>query len=609
MPIKSGTKPWPEVPVGNKVLATSNPSALGLPIWIVMHFLTANYQDHTNATVLIIGAGISGMCTAIDLIKRNKCHNFIIVEKSSGVGGTWHDNKYPGCCCDVWSRLYSYSFEQNPDWTREYPGQEEILDYLLNIANKYHLYKYIRFNTSVSEARWDDVEKKWKTVVKVSGTKDAEYSPEYTITSDYFVSAVGQLNVPNYPKIPGLETFKGKTMHSARWDWSYNLDGKKIAVIGNGATAAQIIPEIAKTASHITVYQRTPNWIIPRGDAPVSPMKRALFKYVPPLRWRARAMQMDFRESFYDAVINGQSPFAGDIRTWCEHQMHEALPDQPELWEKLTPKYNPGCKRIIISDDYYPTLARKNVTLETRPISRITENGIDLKGEDGQPAPGESDFDLLVLATGFRTVEFMYPIDITGANGKSIKDIWRGGARAYYGTTVTDLPNFGMLYGPNTNLGHNSIILMIEAQSRYINALIAPVLDARRNGKNLALKPKPDVVDAYNDKVQQILNNSSFADPNCNSWYKNDEGRITNNWSGTVIEYQENLATVDWTDYIAEGTGTDVLEGKTKSNIGRVVEETQFSNTTLAFSVLSAAIVAGGFLARNSRYLNGLRLR
>lgn len=222
----AGTQPWPQVPVGNK--------------------------DHTSAAVVIIGAGISGMCMAIDLIKRNQCHNFIIVEKSSGIGGTWKfvispldlaytyanekqsDNKYPGCCCDVWSMLYSYSFEQNPDWTREYPGQEEILDYLRNIAHKYQLYKYIRFNSSVDSAVWDDGSSRWKVDVTVTGGKDAEYNPNYTIEADFLVSAVGQLNQPQYPAIEGLESFKGKVMHSARWDWSYDTAGKRIGVIGNG---------------------------------------------------------------------------------------------------------------------------------------------------------------------------------------------------------------------------------------------------------------------------------------------------------------------------------------------------------------------------------------
>ncbi|KAJ9639467.1 hypothetical protein H2199_006501 [Coniosporium tulheliwenetii] len=557
----SRDRPWPEVPSGNK--------------------------DFTQAAVVIIGAGISGMCMAIDLIKRNKCHNFVIVEKSSGVGGTWHDNKYPGCCCDVWSMLYSYSFEQNPDWTREYPGQEEILAYLQAVAEKYGLYKYIRFNTAVEEARWDDAEQKWKVDVKVIGAKDSEFSPAYTITSDYLVSAVGQLNSPKYPQIPGLDTFKGKMMHSARWDWSYGLEGKKIAVIGNGATAAQIIPEVVKVASRTTVYQRSPNWVIPELMPPTPPSSAPSSNTClqsagafARCRWTSARV--------FDAVTDKDSKFAQDIRDWCIGQMHAALPDQPELWAKLTPNYSPGCKRVIISDDYYPALALPNVRLETRAISQITESGIEVEGGDTE------DYDLIVLATGFRTVEFMHPINVIGANGRSIKDIWKGGARALYGTTVEDLPNFGMFYGPNTNLGHNSIILMIEAQSRYLNAMVKA---------KLALKPRPERVKEYNDEVQEILNKSSFADPSCNSWYKNEEGRITNNWSGTVIEYQDMLSKVNWDDYIAEGSGAEMVKGKGETKLGRVQEETSVSNLTLALGALSALAVGVGYFARGSRLL------
>jgi cation diffusion facilitator CzcD-associated flavoprotein CzcO len=206
---KAGDKPYPEVPIGN--------------------------INHSNAAVVIIGAGISGMCTAIDLVKRNNCRNFVILEKSAGLGGTWHDNKYPGCCCDVWSMLYSYSFAQNSEWTREYPGQEEILRYLVGVAQEYNLYQHVRFNSTVEDATWDDEEKKWKTRVTVaSGSKDAEFNPEYTIKSDFLVSAVGQLNQPRWPDIEGVDSFDGKKMHSARWDWSYDLKDKRVAMLGNG---------------------------------------------------------------------------------------------------------------------------------------------------------------------------------------------------------------------------------------------------------------------------------------------------------------------------------------------------------------------------------------
>lgn len=304
--------------------------------------------------------------------------------------------------------------------------------------------------------------------MKVDGQKDSEFASSYTLDADFLVSAVGQLNLPREPNIPGLNEFQGKMMHSARWDWSYDFSQKRVAIIGNGtqmqypylndlvsrliskligATAAQILPEVAQVASHVTVYQRTPNWIAPRLDAPVSAFHQALLTYLPPIRWRKRALQMEFRELLYAAITDNDSDFAQMMRDGCTNMMKTHFPDQPQLWEKLTPNYAPGCKRVIISDDYYPALARDNVDLETRPITRITQKGIEVGAEDSQQ------YDLIVLATGFKTVEFMYPIEIYGKNGRSLGDIWKDGATAYKGITVEDLPNFGMFYGPNTNLG------------------------------------------------------------------------------------------------------------------------------------------------------------
>lgn len=318
---------------------------------------------------------------------------------------------------------------------------------MVGIAEKYGLYKHIRFNSTVDEAHWDDAEAKWRATVSVTGQKDSEFSTSYIIKSDFLVSAVGQLNLPRYPDIHGLEDFQGKIMHSARWDWSYELSGKRVAIIGNGATSAQIAPEVAKVASQLTIYQRTPNWVVPRFDGPVSEFQKALFRWLPPLQWRKRALQMDFRESFYAVVADEDSDFAHLVRGQCKTMMKAQLPDEPELWGKLTPGYAPGCKRVIITDDYYPTLARQNVELETRRITSITDAGIEVDGDEEQL------FDVIVLATGFRTVEFMHPIKIYGSSGRSLEDIWRNGARAYNGVTVEDLPNFGMFYGPNTNLG------------------------------------------------------------------------------------------------------------------------------------------------------------
>lgn len=347
----------------------------------------------------------------------------------------------------MWSALYSFSFAQKPNWSREYPGQEEILGYLIEVAEKYGLYRHIRFNTTVDEARWDEAAFKWRLRVRISGDKDSQFINSYEMETDFLVSAVGQLNVPQEPDIAGLHSFTGKMMHSARWDWSYDFKGKRVAVIGNGATAAQIVPEVAKDAAHLTVYQRTPNWVVPRSDRRVTSFEQALFAYVPPVRWAKRAIQMDLRELSHSFVSNSDSKIAHYMRDECHKMMQTSLANKPELWDKLVPNYSPGCKRILITDDYYPALARDNVDLETRGIARVTESGIET--DDGDTR----EFDLIVLATGFRSVEFMFPIQVFGSGGRSVEEIWKGGARAYKGVTVEDLPNFAMLYGPNTNLG------------------------------------------------------------------------------------------------------------------------------------------------------------
>lgn len=321
-------------------------------------------------------------------------------------------------------------------------------------------------------------------------------------------------------------------MHSARWDWSYDIRGKKVAIIGNGATAIQIIAEIAPEVKSLNVYQRTPNWVVPRDDAPIPQWRRSLYRYVPYVRQRRRAEFMDFREWTYGFVQGGQTATSEAFRQASEELMKRQIPNRPDLWEKLTPKYDLGCKRILISDDFFPVFTRDNVKLETRKIDKISEKGIVAEGE-------EEEFDLIIMATGFATVEFMHPIDIRGKNGRSIRDIWKAGGEALYGVAVEDLPNFGMLYGPNTNLGHNSIILMIEAQSRYINVLMAKVLEARLNGGQLVIEPKKAAVSEFNSKMQDNLKTTSFADERCGSWYKRkDNGKITQNWWSTVVEYQ-----------------------------------------------------------------------
>jgi len=429
----------------------------------------------------------------------------------------------------------------------------------------------------VDEARWDDTHNKWRTRIKRIGGKEAEIGESYTINSDFLVSAVGQLNEPHYPEVPGLDIFNGKIMHSARWDWDYSLRGKRVGIIGTGATAAQIIPEITPQCSQLVVFQRTPAWVMPRHDHAISPTRQAIYKYVPFVRKRYRASLMDVRESIFDAAFDPSSAKHSLVTNVSHNHMHTQLTGDccTSLSEKLTPKYPFSCKRIIVSDDYYPALTKPNVFLETTAISQVTPTGITMANGT------HHELDCIILATGFRTTKFLYPIRIYGSGGHSLSEAWENGASAYLGITVPSLPNFAMLYGPNTNLAYNSLILQIEAQSLYIKTLISAVLDSKRKGKTLRLEPKVEVVDRYNSEVQERLGKSTYADPSCTSWFKDEHGRITTNWCGSAIYYQERVNFVDWSDYDILGTAAVEVERKGKTRWRRRVEETQVSDRVL----------------------------
>jgi cation diffusion facilitator CzcD-associated flavoprotein CzcO len=323
-------------------------------------------------------------------------------------------------------------------------------------------------------------------------------------------------------------------MHSARWDWSYSLEGKKVAIIGVGSTAAQIVPEVAKVAKSLTVYQRTPNWIVPRLDKAIPKWKRVLYRYLPVARWQKRSAMMLFRENTFHTVVEPASNNGEMFEQLCLNHLKTQIPSRPDLWAKLRPNYKPGCKRVVVSDQYYPVFLLDHVKLETRNIERITATGIMVDGT------AEEEYDLIILATGFRTVDFMHPIEVRGRARQPLVAIWKDGPEAFYGVCVDQLPNFALMYGPNTNLSHNSIILMIEAQSRYITALVKKVLEGRLAGDDIVIQPKAQKVKEYNERLQSELAKTNYADPNCNSWYKlPGSGKITNNWSRTAIEYQK----------------------------------------------------------------------
>ncbi|CAK1356653.1 unnamed protein product [Cercospora beticola] len=558
----------------------------------------ATTSSETTTDVVIIGAGISGMTLAIDMMRLGNGDNFVIIEKGRRVGGTWSDNEYPGCCCDVWSHLYSLSFSPNPDWTREYPTQPEIHRYLTGVAHKYDLERHIRFNTEVKGCKFDPVTGIWTTTVR-----RGDDGGEATLHSRFVVSAMGQLNNPQYPKITGMDDFAGRIMHSARWDKSFDLRGKKVAVIGNGATAIQIVPELAKIAESVVVFQRSPNWITPRYDSTIPAWRQFMYRYLPYARRRYRSSLMDIREDYWNVLVDTDGEAHQGLKAMATELLSTQLPgeNRAELRQVLTPNYPPGCKRILISDDYYPALGKPHVTLETAPILEITEEAVRVSSgwdsRKGQHQPQDHVVDAIICATGFQAKQFLSPLHIEVAGQETLEQKWSGGAYAYKGMTVPDLPNFAIMYGPNTNLGHNSIILMIEAQSAYINRLIEAV---RTNAKDssrgyLRISPRESATKNWNNKVQASLSKSTLASDQCSSWYKSDTGLITTNWSENAIEYQRDVSSIDWEDYQLQGPGAAELRSKGRISWTRVVEESQPWVTS--WSKAAAVSVGLGILA------------
>jgi cation diffusion facilitator CzcD-associated flavoprotein CzcO len=463
--------------------------------------------------IAILGAGISGLCTGIAL-KRAGIHSFTIYEKSDKLGGTWYDNSYPGAACDVPSPLYSLSFEPNPDWTRMFSPQPEIQGYLARTAEKYGLLSHIRFGTEISGASFDEAAGTWRLRTAAGEALEA----------DVVVSGTGQLNRPHVPDLPGLGDFEGTQFHSARWNHRHELAGENVVVVGNGASAIQFIPEIAARVKQLTVLQRSANWVIPRNDFAFSERAKQRFRRYPALlkalRWFVYwQLELRFFGFFRDSWLSRR--LEKGARDYLEAQIAD-----PALRETLTPDYPIGCKRILISDDYYQSLCRENVRVVTSPIERILPDGV--RTADGRVHPA----DTLIFATGFETTSFLAPMQIEGLGGRKLEEEWREGAEAYLGVAVAGFPNLFLLYGPNTNLGHNSIIFMIECQVGYVVRCIRELF-----GRDLAwLDVRREAQTRYNAELQRDLGKTAWA-AGCSSWYKTASGKVTNNWSGFTVDY------------------------------------------------------------------------
>ena len=470
--------------------------------------------------VIIIGAGMSGLLAAIRMKQAGA--DFVVLEKSLEVGGTWLDNCYPGSGCDVPSHLYSYSFAGNPHWSRLFARQPEILEYFRDQANRFRLRPHLCLGVEVTSADWDEANARW-TVTSADGNR---------WRAPALIVATGQLNRPRTPDLPGRESFAGTQIHTARWHADAPVAGKRVGVIGTGASAIQVVPEVAREAGHLTVFQRSPHWIIPRMDAPISPAMKRLFASVPLLRKAFRALIWRRLEATHPAIAEPGGAKAREMEKMALDYLAATIAD-PALRQALTPDFPIGCKRTLVSDDYYPALVRDNVTLETRAIDRIEPGGVRLA--DGTVV----ELDTIIWATGFETHGFVAPIAINGPDG-SLAEAWANGASAYRGTTVAGFPNLFLLYGPNTNLGHNSIIFMVERQMEY--ALPAILKVARGQARRIAIRPEAQR--AYNRTLQARLATTSWA-AGCGSWYKTDNGVMPNNWAGNTAEFARMMKRFD----------------------------------------------------------------
>jgi cation diffusion facilitator CzcD-associated flavoprotein CzcO len=486
--------------------------------------------DGGGLSVLIIGTGFAGLGMAIKL-KEAGVENFTVLERADDVGGTWRDNHYPGCACDVQSHLYSFSFEPNPEWTRMFARQPEIRAYLQRCADKYALRPHIQFGAEVVSARYDDARAMWDVT-----TRDGR-----VFSARVLISGMGGLSNPAFPKIPGLETFKGKAFHSAQWDHEYKLAGKRVAVIGTGASAIQFVPEVAKQAARVDIYQRTPSWILPKPDRAIGAIERGIYSRFPDLQKLMRsAIYWQLESRVLGFVINPK--LMGLVQHAATRHIRKQIAD-PTLRAKLTPNYTIGCKRVLISDDWYPALAKEHVEVVTDGIREVRANSVvDVNGV-------EREVDAIIYGTGFTAQEPMRRGTVFGSGGVDLLDAWKDGAEAYLGMNVAGFPNFFMLVGPNTGLGHSSMVYMIESQIAYV----MDALRTMREQKLAVVDVKPEAQAAFNAGIQGKLARSVWT-TGCTSWYLDANGKNTTLWPGFTFVYRRKTAKFHANSYVLAST-------------------------------------------------------
>jgi cation diffusion facilitator CzcD-associated flavoprotein CzcO len=473
---------------------------------------------------VIIGAGFGGIAAAIEL-KQQGFDEVEILEAGPNLGGTWLFNTYPGAACDVPSHLYSYSFAQRRDWERLCPTQPAILDYIRSVAAEHGIDRLVSFNTKVASCSWNDSTDAW-TIRSEDGR---------TFHADSVVIATGQLHKPLYPSVPGIGNFAGHSFHSAQWDHDYDLSGKRVAVIGTGASAVQFVPEIAKTVGRLTVFQRTGNWFMPRKNRVYPKPLAFAIRWIPGVQAFRRRFIYWYGESL-TLMIRHPRTLGRVGKLLSSRHMRSQIKD-PQLRAKIWPNYTFGCKRVLFSSFFLPALERPNVELVTEAVEAVTGKGI--RTTDGR----EIELDCIIYGTGFRTNDFMFPMEVTGRSGRSLRDAWSLGPHAHLGMTVHGFPSMFLMYGPNTNTSGGSILVYLEAQARYI----ASGLTAVRDRGCAAVDLRPEVESASDRATQDNFKGTAWL--RCDSWYRDDDGRIVANWPGYMHEYEQLTDRFDPTEY------------------------------------------------------------